>query len=124
VGFIPRGLLRLLSNDYCQVSRPLATGVLIFYPSFGPIGPNISTTTHEKENTMPLVQIKGISEFLTLDQKQEVIKKVTDAIVSVEGEGIRPVTWVIIEDVKSGEWGIGGDPVTTEKVRELATAKQ
>ena len=72
---------------------------------------------------MPLVQIKGISEFLTLDQKQEVIKKVTDAIVSVEGEGIRPLTWVIIEDVKSGEWGVGGEPVTTEKVRELVAAK-
>ena len=73
---------------------------------------------------MPLVQIKGISEFLTLDQKQEVIKKVTDAIVSVEGEGIRPLTWVIIEDVKSGEWGVGGEPVTTEKVRELVATKQ
>jgi 4-oxalocrotonate tautomerase len=73
---------------------------------------------------MPLVQIKGISEFLTLDQKQEVIKKVTDAIVSVEGEGIRPVTWVIIEDVKSGEWGVGGDPVTTQELRELVAAKQ
>lgn len=71
---------------------------------------------------MPLVQIKGISEFLTLDQKQEIIKKVTDAIVSVEGEGVRPVTWVLIEDVKSGEWGVGGEPVTTEGFRELAGA--
>jgi 4-oxalocrotonate tautomerase len=73
---------------------------------------------------MPLVQIKGISEFLTLDQKQEVIKKVTDAIVSVEGEGIRPVTWVIIEDVKSGEWGVGGEPVTTQGLKELVSVKQ
>jgi 4-oxalocrotonate tautomerase len=73
---------------------------------------------------MPLVQIKGISGILTLDQKQEIIKKVTDAIVSVEGEGLRPITWVIIEDVKSGEWGVGGEPVTTQQVQELATAKQ
>lgn len=72
---------------------------------------------------MPLAQIKGISGLLTLEQKQELIKKVTDAIVSVEGEGLRPVTWVILEDIKSGEWGIGGDPVTLEKARELATAK-
>ena len=71
---------------------------------------------------MPLVQIKGISGILTLEQKQEMIKKVTDAIVSVEGEGLRPVTWVLIEDVKSGEWGIGGDPVTTRQVQEMATA--
>ena len=73
---------------------------------------------------MPLVQIKGISDFLTLDQKQEVIKKVTDAIVSVEGEGIRPVTWVIIEDVKSGEWGVSGDPVTTQGLKEFVAVKQ
>lgn len=63
---------------------------------------------------MPLVQIKGISGYLTLPQKQEIISKVTDAIVSVEGEGLRPVTWVLIEDVASGEWGVAGKPVTTE----------
>jgi 4-oxalocrotonate tautomerase len=73
---------------------------------------------------MPLVQIKGISEFLTLDQKQEIIQKVTDAIVSVEGEGLRPVTWVLFEDVKSGEWGVGGEPVTTEGLKEMAMAKK
>ena len=72
---------------------------------------------------MPLVQIKGISGILTLEQKQEMIKKVTDAVVSVEGEGLRPVTWVIIEDVKSGEWGVGGEPVTTGQVQEMATQK-
>ncbi|PPK75996.1 4-oxalocrotonate tautomerase [Methylobacter tundripaludum] len=52
---------------------------------------------------MPLVQIKGISGYLSLQQKQEIISKVTDAIVSVEGEGLRPVTWVLIEDVASGQ---------------------
>lgn len=33
---------------------------------------------------MPLVQIKGISGYLSLQQKQDIIRKVTDAIVSVE----------------------------------------
>lgn len=73
---------------------------------------------------MPLAQIKGLSGFLTLEQKQEIIKKVTDAIVSVEGEALRPITWVIFEDVKSGEWGVGGEPVTIEALQEMATAKQ
>ncbi|MGZ8908012.1 MAG: tautomerase family protein [Methylobacter sp.] len=68
---------------------------------------------------MPLVQIKGISGYLTLQQKQEIISKVTGAVVSIEGEGIRPVTWVIIEDVASGEWGVGGKPVTTEAIRSM-----
>lgn len=69
---------------------------------------------------MPLVQIKGISGYLSLEQKQALISKVTDAIVSVEGEGLRPVTWVLIEDVASGEWGVGGQPVTTDALRSMS----
>jgi 4-oxalocrotonate tautomerase len=69
---------------------------------------------------MPLVQIKGISGYLSLDQKQEIIRKVTDAVVSVEGEGLRQVTWVLIEDVASGAWGVGGNPVTTEALRAMS----
>lgn len=69
---------------------------------------------------MPLVQIKGVSGYLSLQQKQAIISKVTDAIVSVEGEGLRPVTWVLIEDVASGEWGVGGQPVTTDALRSMS----
>jgi 4-oxalocrotonate tautomerase len=69
---------------------------------------------------MPLVQIKGISGYLTLTQKQEIISKVTDAIVSVEGEGLRPVTWVLIEDVVSGEWGVAGKTVTADDLRSMS----
>lgn len=72
---------------------------------------------------MPLVQIKGISGYLSLDQKQEIIRKVTDAVVSVEGEGLRSVTWVLIEDVASGEWGVGGNPVSTEALRAMSQAQ-
>lgn len=71
---------------------------------------------------MPLVQIKGIGGYLSLQQKQEIISKVTDAIVSVEGEGLRPVTWVIIEDVASGAWGVGGQAVTTDAIRAMSQA--
>ncbi len=73
---------------------------------------------------MPLAQIKGISGILSLEQKQELIKKVSEAIISVEGEGVRPVTWVIVEDVPTGQWGVGGDPVTTEAVQEMIGAKK
>lgn len=67
---------------------------------------------------MPLVQIKGLGGYLSVSQKQELIPKVTDAIVSVEGEGLRPVTWVLFDDVASGEWGVGGQAV--EALRELS----
>jgi 4-oxalocrotonate tautomerase len=69
---------------------------------------------------MPLVQIKGISGYLSVAQKQEIIRKVTDAVVSVEGEGLRPVTWVLIEEVASGEWGVGGNPVTSDDLRAMS----
>ncbi|MDX9768170.1 MAG: 4-oxalocrotonate tautomerase family protein [Ectothiorhodospiraceae bacterium] len=71
---------------------------------------------------MPLVQIKGIGGYLSHEQKQEIILRVTDAVVSVEGEGLRSVCWVLIEDVPSGEWGVGGNPVTAETLRAMAGA--
>lgn len=70
---------------------------------------------------MPLVQIKGISDFLSPAQKEELIRKVTDAVVSVEGEGLRPVTWVLLEEVPSGAWGVGGEPITTDALRRMAS---
>lgn len=69
---------------------------------------------------MPLVQITGVGNYLTLEQKQELIRKVTDAVVSVEGEGLRPVTWVTIQDVQPGAWGVGGAPVTDADLRAMA----
>ena len=72
---------------------------------------------------MPLIQVKLIEKVFTSQQKQEMIKKLTDAMVSIEGENMRPVTWVIIEDVNSGEWGIGGQAMSTEAVKALAAGK-
>jgi 4-oxalocrotonate tautomerase len=72
---------------------------------------------------MPLVQVKVIEGVFSDAQKRAMIEKVTDAMVSVEGENMRQVTWVTIEDVKSGEWGIGGKALTTEAVKALAAGK-
>ncbi|OGT55845.1 MAG: 4-oxalocrotonate tautomerase [Gammaproteobacteria bacterium RIFCSPHIGHO2_12_FULL_63_22] len=68
---------------------------------------------------MPLVQIKGVAGYLSDDEKQTLIKRVTDAVVSVEGEALRQVTWVIVEDVASGAWGVGGEIVSTEGIRKM-----
>jgi 4-oxalocrotonate tautomerase len=51
------------------------------------------------------------------------VRKLTDAMVSIEGENMRPVTWVIVEEVKSGNWGMGGKPITSADVKELAAGK-
>jgi 4-oxalocrotonate tautomerase len=56
---------------------------------------------------------------LAPDRKRELIEKLTDATASVYGEGIRQVTWVIIEDVSSGAWGIAGKPATAADIKNL-----
>ena len=72
---------------------------------------------------MPLVNVKIIEGVFTQAQKQEMVRKLTDTMVTIEGENMRGVTWVIIEEVKSGEWGIGGNPLTTDDVKALAAGK-
>jgi 4-oxalocrotonate tautomerase len=73
---------------------------------------------------MPLIQVKLIEGVFTPAQKSQMIAKLTDAMVSIEGENMRSVTWVVIEEARSGEWGIGGQPLTTEAVRALAAGKK
>lgn len=70
---------------------------------------------------MPLIEVKLIQDVFTPAQKKEMIAKLTDAMVSIEGENLRQVTFVVIEEVASGEWGIGGQPITTSAVKEMAS---
>ena len=69
---------------------------------------------------MPLVDVQVIEGVFNESQKQEMIKRVTDAMVSIEGENMRGVTWVRVQEVKSGQWGIGGNPLTAEAVKAIA----
>jgi 4-oxalocrotonate tautomerase len=68
---------------------------------------------------MPLVTVKVIEGVFTPEQKQEMIRKVTDTMVEIEGENLRPVTWVLVEEVRSGEFGIAGNGLTTADVHAL-----
>jgi 4-oxalocrotonate tautomerase len=69
---------------------------------------------------MPLIQVKVIENVFTRDQKQQIIRRLTDTMVEIEGENMRPVTWCVVEEVSSGDWGIAGNPLTTADVRALA----
>ena len=68
---------------------------------------------------MPLVTVKVIEGVFTQVQKQEMINKITDTMVGIEGENLRPVTWVLVEEVRSGDWGIAGNGLTTADVHAL-----
>ena len=69
---------------------------------------------------MPLINVKLIEGVFTAQQKREIVTRLTDTMVEIEGENLRPVTWVIVEEVQSGDWGIAGNPLTTEDVKALA----
>jgi len=69
---------------------------------------------------MPLINVKVIEGVFSGPQKQDIVKELTDAMVRVEGENMRQVTWVVVEEVRSGDWGIGGTALTTEAVKALA----
>jgi 4-oxalocrotonate tautomerase len=66
---------------------------------------------------MPLIQVKLIEKVFTPVQKKEIITKLTDAMVSIEGQNMRPVTWVVTQEARSSDWGIGGQAMTTDDVR-------
>ena len=69
---------------------------------------------------MPLINVKVIEGVFSGPQRREIVQKLTDAMVSVEGENMRGVTWCVVEEVHSGDWGIGGNPLTTQDVQALA----
>jgi 4-oxalocrotonate tautomerase len=68
---------------------------------------------------MPLIEVKLIENVFSSEQKREIIERLTDTMVEIEGESLRSVTWVKIEEVKSGDWGFGGNAVTTADVKAL-----
>ena len=69
---------------------------------------------------MPMINVRLIEGVFDDSQKREMIEKLTDAMVEIEGENMRSVTWVLIDEVKSGDWGMGGNAVTTADVHALA----
>ena len=69
---------------------------------------------------MPLVTIDVIRDAFTPDQKKAMIEKVTDAMVAVEGEAMRPVTWVKINEIAQGDWAIGGQRLNAAAVHAMS----
>jgi 4-oxalocrotonate tautomerase len=70
---------------------------------------------------MPFVNVTLSEGVFDSARTREIVERVTDTMVEIEGENMRGVTWVVVEEVKSGDWGIGGRARTTEAVRALAS---
>ena len=69
---------------------------------------------------MPLIQVKLIEGVFDDAQKRTMVERLTDTMVEIEGENMRGVTWVLVEEVKSGQWAIGGQPLSTADVKAMA----
>ena len=72
---------------------------------------------------MPFINVKLIEGVFTPEQKQDIVRKLTDTMVGIEGENMRSVTWCVVEEVESGDWGIGGKALTTADVHALARGR-
>jgi 4-oxalocrotonate tautomerase len=72
---------------------------------------------------MPFVNVKVIEGVFSPEQKQDMVRRLTDTMVGIEGENMRQVTWVVVEEVKSGDWGIAGNPLYTADVKALAAGQ-
>ncbi len=72
---------------------------------------------------MPLVTIDVIKDVFTPAQKQDLIDKVTEAMIEVEGESFRPVTWVRVQEFEQGDWAIGGKSLKAADAHAMAAAK-
>ena len=72
---------------------------------------------------MPLVNIQVIENVFTPEQKKEMIEKVSETMISIEGEALRPYTLVKIDEVKEGNWAYGGQTLTAADVHRVQQTK-
>ena len=71
---------------------------------------------------MPLIDIEVIKNVFSPAQKGELVQKVTDAVVAVEGEAMRGVTWVRLHEIDEGNWAIGGTRLSASDVHRMAAS--
>ena len=68
---------------------------------------------------MPVITVKVFEGELTKEQTAEIIADITEAVIPYVGEVGRANTWVLVEEVKSGAWGIGGKALELADLRQI-----
>ena len=71
---------------------------------------------------MPFIDIKVIEGVFTPDEKRELVERVSDAVIAVEGEALSPLTHVAVTETPSGAWAVGGSAKTADEVIALRSA--
>lgn len=73
---------------------------------------------------MPMINVKLIEGVFSPAQKKHIASRITETMVEIEGEALRPYTVVMLEEVKSGDWAVGGQSLATEDVHALQSKKR
>ncbi len=68
---------------------------------------------------MPLIQVDVFEDELSQEQSRDLIIKITDVVTEITSEKLRDVTWVIVNEVRDGHWGVGGSPLGLGDVKKL-----
>ncbi|MBM97361.1 MAG: 4-oxalocrotonate tautomerase [Oceanospirillaceae bacterium] len=68
---------------------------------------------------MPLIEVKVFKDELSNEQSSELITRITDAVAETTSEKLRDVTWVIVNEVNDGHWGVGGNALGLEDVKKI-----
>lgn len=78
-------------------------------------------TVPTRKTNVLLIQVKVIEGVFTAPQKREIVERLTEAMVEIQGESLRRLTWCVLEEVSSGEWAIGGQVLLVDDIRALAS---
>ena len=70
---------------------------------------------------MPFIDIRVIEGVFTPDEQRELIERVSEAVIAVEGEGLRASTHTVVTETPNGSWAIGGRAMTATDVKAKRT---
>ncbi|WP_019577460.1 tautomerase family protein [Curvibacter lanceolatus] len=73
---------------------------------------------------MPFIEVKILEGVLPEHKVPELMAALTEAVVRVGGEGFRPMTRCVVQEVRSGWWAAAGKPLSTEGALQSLQAAQ
>ena len=68
---------------------------------------------------MPYIEVNVFEGELSQTQKESLIKKITGAVTETTSEKLSDVTWVVVKEVASGSWGVGGNALGLDDIKKL-----
>jgi phenylpyruvate tautomerase PptA (4-oxalocrotonate tautomerase family) len=75
------------------------------------------------EQASPLADANLIEVAFAEPQKRLIARSLTNGLVRIEGKGMHAVTRRVVDELKSGDWGAGGQPLATAGVKAIAARK-